>query len=738
MIARHSHLYETKDLLRYLLNFEDYPSILPIVKDRIARELSRVDQYSLSEQDHKLVDPVFSSLMKGRFSGEQIDGLDYRRQSPHSCILAKQTMREGDQRYPQANKLITLRLLSATLLSYPSWLQSIAKANLGHRRDSACLFRLLSRAIQSDSKFHSIRQQIRLRLIDLGEPLPTLDGFASMYTNALPDWVYLPPLMYLSLSRFSRSYFPEILGFTLAEVIKPLTQRLYRLLEIGGIELSFEQNQDDDFDAAIVFDAIEQHIQLEPSARTWSRIRSGLSLNFALHQNLAVNIEEQLQQSQTLENQVIQLFKAKAPYAIGYHASIPLGGKSLDDWFAEHCFDGKGFIDALLKSDYFDPDHSSTSRFFTELTAFKGPMFGIFTNIELETIRRWTDKANDRPLVTPQVITKPDQLTSACATTVELPRPPGTIGNAHTTRELFFRLLNIEQYPKSLPAAKAYVERMLAKTKRYLLFRKSSNTLGKFHYSHQKFNTYIEHLYRREVEKFKEIEGPPKLTKDVYLWGILQFAPTVLVDGCWLQATTTNENWDDPITSQLFRIFADEIGDGVAFQNHSNVYRNLLASLDIQLPEFDSEAFARFPDFLDSAFDIPAYLLALSEFQKTFLAEMIGVNLAIELSGLGADYRDLAKNLEYWGIDPHIVRLHQSIDNLASGHAAIARKVIMEYLDRIMSAHGYHIMEQHWRRIGIGYYSLNAVSKNFKWALIRAYCRKFLFRRYGWFAGPQF
>ena len=140
----------------------------------------------------------------------------------------------------------------------------------------------------------------------------------------------------------------------------------------------------------------------------------------------------------------------------------------------------------------------------------------------------------------------------------------------------------------------------------------------------------------------------------------------------------------------------------------------------------DTRAFAHHPDFLDTAFDIPNFLLAISHFPKTFLPEIIGLNLAIELGGLGAVYQRLVDELEFWKIDSQIIRLHISIDNLASGHSAIATEVIMLYLDGVLSQHGEEAMQDHWKRIRTGYNALGFVTRRFKLAILWQYSTRML------------
>jgi hypothetical protein len=150
----------------------------------------------------------------------------------------------------------------------------------------------------------------------------------------------------------------------------------------------------------------------------------------------------------------------------------------------------------------------------------------------------------------------------------------------------------------------------------------------------------------------------------------------------------------------------------------------LLDSLHIDLPPIHDRAFCEHPGFIDSAFDIPVYLMAISKFPARFLPELLGLNMAIELSGLGRVYLRLAQELRYWGIDPKIVNVHLSIDNLASGHAALAKNAIQHYLDQIAASQGEDAKDAHWRRIYHGYCSLATAGRIFKMALVVFYLYK--------------
>jgi hypothetical protein len=132
-------------------------------------------------------------------------------------------------------------------------------------------------------------------------------------------------------------------------------------------------------------------------------------------------------------------------------------------------------------------------------------------------------------------------------------------------------------------------------------------------------------------------------------------------------------------------------------------------------------AFIAWPGFSAALFDLPAYLLAISQFPRTFLPQILGLNLAIELSGLGAFYMSVVDEMRYLGVDPSIVSVHLASDNLASGHAALAREAVMMYLDGVGSDFGQEELDRHWRRVSLGYASLRIVPRRaFAVLLIRA------------------
>ena len=65
----------------------------------------------------------------------------------------------------------------------------------------------------------------------------------------------------------------------------------------------------------------------------------------------------------------------------------------------------------------------------------------------------------------------------------------------------------------------------------------------------------------------------------------------------------------------------------------------VLEEMDVRLPPTGSPEFALWPGFRDESFELPVYWLCIGRFPQTFAPEVLGLNLAMELSGVGGSYR---------------------------------------------------------------------------------------------------
>ncbi len=415
------------------------------------------------------------------------------------------------------------------------------------------------------------------------------------------------------------------------------------------------------------------------------------------------------------EQRILAMLRSKAKYAQGYHSRIKIGDRSLDDWLGELAAGGgEAFLRSFLDSPYVDLHNPATSRFLEYSTAFAGPMFGVFSEQERKMLQQWfetsTEPACERKLVEKPELPRGDE-----------PNPvPAAVRHSGQVRlkppQLYHRLINDSDSALTLPAARRLVDRVLARA-RWL--RK-----GYFPYSPKRFSDYVDHLHEEACRARSKSGFQPTLSRAAYVWGIEQFAPTILVDGCWLQHSLCVAREMPAVGGSLWQIWRDELGDGRILWHHGNVYRRLMESVGIDLPAFESEAFIKHSRFITGAFDLPAFLLAIGRFPELYLPEILGLNLAIELSGLGQPYQKLTAGMESVGLDATIVRLHQSIDNLACGHAALARDSIIGYLNRF-EAGGDSAVASQWQRIWTGWRALTPASLRFVSHLLAGWVGRF-------------
>jgi hypothetical protein len=341
---------------------------------------------------------------------------------------------------------------------------------------------------------------------------------------------------------------------------------------------------------------------------------------------------------------------------------------------------------------------------------FGGSMFGAFTAAERRLCLDWIEDpdAEVEPVDASGKALRP--VTDARAAQ-NLPgtrnRPERPAPSRHTVncRRLFTTLLRAESASDCPPEATIAVERILRRSRWLNLLKPSRRSLR--HYDPAAFTRWIEATYRQEAARYQPLNGNPKIGREFCRWAILQLTPSILVDGCWLAGIPTASERLGEVERHLLHIYADEVGKGEPEQNHANVYRRLLENLDLAMPEFETEDFAQDRRFTDAAFKLPVYMLAIGQLKDRFFPELLGLNLAIELSGLGAGYMQVADILRFYGIDPTIIQLHQTIDNLASGHAGRARDAILLYLDSTRQQSDLSAVQVAWRRIRLGYESLH-------------------------------
>lgn len=315
--------------------------------------------------------------------------------------------------------------------------------------------------------------------------------------------------------------------------------------------------------------------------------------------------------------------------------------------------------------------------------------------------------------------------------------------SALTDRELFHYLMNFDAYPDVAPAVARHIQGHLTQTRQTLLSSQDPRTqqLLRGGFSRDKLVAYLKQNYDTtclEFEKYDKAwqerlslqqqkrknsshqessERRPALmvnemlpTREFAEYFVRQSAPTKLVDGSWLQnvcKSSTNPNLRRILTP-LFTIYAEELGEGNTCMNHVNLYRKMLESTGIFLPDTASREFiSSESDLLDTAFTAPCIQLGLAVFPEQLLPEIIGFNMGYE--ELPLHILITTHELRHLGIDPYYFQLHVVIDNASSGHAKVAQDVAINYLKWIKDHQGIQCMEEMYLRILTGYF-LNDVN----------------------------
>ncbi|MDD5579819.1 MAG: iron-containing redox enzyme family protein [Methylobacter sp.] len=612
---------------------------------------------------------------------------------------------------------------SPLILTEPCWIPAISQAATSQSQTAIKLMAIYLGLTQGESYkplYHSL-------LIRAGLAVPALHTWTFARQEQVSDCFFEFATLQLALAHFPRVFFPEILGFTLA-YCQSHTQIEHcfpvQKLQANCSLVQFLTVRQKLLTAQIpyIIEAIKDYLQVfaDRTDCLWPRIQTGFGLYKQQTERCYQHLKRQLESPLSSQQALAKVVLHKAPSAFGHHSKIHLAGRSLDDWFSQSPFDSENFLTALKHSSYINKQNPAYSPLL-KLFDFNSPMFGVLSEPEKELLKTWVGSENSEIHSRDKPVTVMAEVKNLLPIDEKKCSPIITYVNINysrlNTRELYYYLVNADLYPEVLATAKQKVQRVLKITK--LL-----NRLPFKQYEHPVFEDYIDALYQREIKAYQPLKASPKLSRKAYLWGIEQFAPTILTDGCWLQHVNQLNHSNPAIAAILFKIYEDETGNGLLEQNHPFIYQQLLNSLNICVPPIHSREFIEYPGFIAGAFDIPVYLLAISKFPIAFLPELLGLNMAIELSGLGRVYMRLADELKFWGIDPAIVNIHISIDNVASGHTALAKKAIQLHLDEVFASHGEQEMQRHWRRIHTGYCSLQTAGRSFKSALIYRYLLK--------------
>ncbi|MEA2821094.1 MAG: hypothetical protein QOJ86_3098 [Bradyrhizobium sp.] len=400
------------------------------------------------------------------------------------------------------------------------------------------------------------------------------------------------------------------------------------------------------------------------------------------------------------------LLQERAREASAYHGRYQIEGKSLSKWFKEATDDPLPLVHALAKSRLVRPGQPDRSALVTTLLRSDGPMFRIFRGDDVELIRRWIasiDPSLDQ--ATKHRRSRRWQLPAA--------PPPRNVREGDfavgyvpsNIREAYYLLQGRSLAPRSRDFAEDYVLRWLVPSQRSI--GKTSRSLPDEWYP-DRLRTWLLDAHDRHNSEFESNRHDDIPAREEVIDSTLQLAPLTLIDGSWLQGFTDISLASTRVGFRLFETYWDELGNGQYELNHPRIYREVLRSMGIELAPTTSIEFATDHRIRDESFRLPVYWLCLGKLPVSFRAEILGMNLAMELSGVGGSYRSAKHFLQHYGFQTLFVDIHNTIDNVSTGHSAWAAAAIDAHMQQVREFGG---VEAAWERVRIGYESLAPITR---------------------------
>jgi hypothetical protein len=282
-------------------------------------------------------------------------------------------------------------------------------------------------------------------------------------------------------------------------------------------------------------------------------------------------------------------------------------------------------------------------------------------------------------------------------------------------RDLYFKLQNLEYHREVLPQAQNALLECLSEAVHKQNFLGEESILAVQHYRPEELEGFLtaEHQETlRHYQRYLERTGSGAFPhaelftdrQEAADW-LKQKAPVKYVDGAWLghMHRITTPFGLRYVTKNAWQVLSEELGDGFQRSNHVFLYRELLQEVGCTLPDAHSIDFTHPQHGMDDihVWKAAVVQLLISLFPNDFLPEILGFNMHFEQ--LTLETLKAARELRLLGISGYYFLLHISIDNLDSGHAAMALRTVVQYMSLVRDTEGCLAAEQAWKRIQAGY-----------------------------------
>jgi Iron-containing redox enzyme len=501
---------------------------------------------------------------------------------------------------------------------------------------------------------------------------------------------------YLALSRLPANFLPEVVG----------VHYVFNALGVDDLLLGIAPSLPE----ALLREALTGYLDLAgPSDRR--RLHAAIRLALMLEREHVSMLAElgAWRSGMSLESKVAEIVARHSPLAGRQHGAVRVGGRLLSETFSDPELDLAAFLTEFREARQLRPSPDGTCRFLRAIK-FGGPMFGIFDDREAAVLRAWVAsvQAGERPDIRISPNTVGDEAAERWRAALAASAPADVVvaeASPRDDRQLFYRLVNIENFANTLPLAAERAERCFQESE--ILFTHGAG--GKytdaswFDYSPEALYERAERVYwDKLVDPYEPLAVVPD--RDEVIFRQTTYHLTYLIDGAWIHRTG-NLGRERESDTMLFSIYADEMGHGDLRKNHLMLARLAMASMGIDLPHIREAAFMDQVELPDHPYGFAIQQLCMCLFPDRFYNEILGYNLAVEMFGAGEVRLHEIQKLRRYGFDISYEQAHLTIDNFSAGHTRQAADIIVSYLDAIGHALGDAAVQQEWRRIWRGYAS---------------------------------
>lgn len=525
----------------------------------------------------------------------------------------------------------------------------------------------------------------------------------------IPDGAFALPGVLLAMSRRPDDWRPEILGADLClrtiGLVPPLS--VVRAVHPAScdwdvLDLANARETGEVLASVEMRAAVDELGDADGATRP--RVRLGFAWALSALRQWCSEVRADLGAARDPAYEMAELLRHRAREGAVYHRDFKLEGRALSAWLEEARTDPGPLLTVLARSRLVRAGRAEASALVGNLLGERGPMFRVFSEEDVDVISRWIDSLPGQPqdavavrAARPSVPEAPTELASL-GTPLEEGRTPEGIRDAYHLLQTRHDTVSLRRF------ALSYIRAWLRRSRRGL---DEGELPLPATWERAGLRPWLIDMHDRHGEEFEEGREVPVPSREALIDSTVQLAPLTLIDGSWLQGFCDYGQASSDIGHFLFETYWDELGNGEPRLNHPLLYREVLDEMDVHLPPTAAREFAYWPGFRDSSFELPVYWLCIGRFPQTFLPEVLGLNLAMELSGVGGSYRRAHIALRTYGFSTRFVDIHNTIDNVATGHSAWAADAVDTYMAAVPSTPGGGDRSETWERVRTGYRSLS-------------------------------